>query len=79
MLGDRTGSRVIDEVTGERPKVINWGHHASSRLHNLPAGPERLEKLMLLLDNVSKQTGLKLEPARRNVPVWVMTEVKPEA
>jgi hypothetical protein len=79
MLGDRTGSRVVDEVQGDRPRMITWGHHNSSRLQNLPAGPERLEKLMLLLDNVSKQTGLELEPARRNVPVWVMTEVKPEA
>jgi uncharacterized protein (TIGR03435 family) len=79
MLGDRVGSRVVDEVQGERPKMLSWGHHSSSRLHNLPAGPDRLEKLMLLLDNVSKQTGLKLEPARRNVPVSVMTEVKPEA
>jgi hypothetical protein len=78
-LGDRTGSRIIDEVQGERPKMINWGHHRSSRVTDLPAGPERLEKLMLLLDNVSKQTGLKLEPVKRNTPVWVMTEVKPEA
>jgi len=78
-LGDRTGSRVVDETKGERPKMINWGHHRSSRLSSLPAGPERLEKLKLLLDNVSKQTGLKLEPAKRNTPVWVMTEVKPEA
>ena len=79
MLGDRTGSRVVDEVEGERPKMFTWGHHNSSRLHNQPAGPERLEKLMKLLDVVSKQTGLTLEPARRNVPVWVLVEVKPEA
>jgi len=79
MLGDRTGSRVVDEVQGERPKMITWGHHRDSRLSNVPAGPERLEKLMKLLGNVSKQTGLTLEPARRNVPVWVLVEVKPEA
>jgi hypothetical protein len=78
-LGDRTGSRVVDETRGERPTMINWGHHRSSRLTNVAPGPERVEKLKLLLDNVSKQTGLKLEPARRNTPVWVMTEVKPEA
>jgi len=79
MLGDRIGSRVVDEVRGERPKMITWGHHRDSRLGNVPEGPDRLEKLMKLLGNVSRQTGLTLEPARRNVPVWVMIEVKPEA
>ena len=79
MLGDRVGSSVVDEVEGERPGMIAWGHHHSSRLSRDAAGPERLEKLMKLLDTVSKQTGLTLEPARRNVPVWVLVEVKPEA
>jgi hypothetical protein len=78
-LGDRTGIRVVDEVQGDRPTIISWGHHRSSRLTDLPAGPERQEKLMQLLDTVSKQTGLKLQPAMRNTPVWVMTEVQPEA
>ena len=79
MLGDRVGSVVIDEVEGERPATFGWGHHRSSRLRGMNPGPERLEKLVKLLDVVSKQTGLTLEPARRNVPVWVLTEVKPEA
>ena len=79
MLGDRVGSAVIDEVEGGRPDMIQWGHHHSSRLTGEAAGPGRLEKLMKLLDAVSKQTGLTLEPARRNVPVWVLVEVKPEA
>ena len=79
MLGDRTGNRVVDEVKGERPKTLSWGHHRSSRLHNLPPGRERTEQLNKLLDNVTKQTGLTLEPARRNTPVWVLIEVKPEA
>lgn len=79
MLGDRVGSKVVDEVEGERPTMFTWGHHQSSRLHNMKPGPERLEKLMKLLDVVSKQTGLTLEPARRNVPVWVLLEGAPEA
>jgi len=78
-LGSRVGSRIVDEVTGPRPQMITWGHHASSRLYNMPPGPERLEKLTQLLDVVSKQTGLTLETARRKVPVWVLFEVKPEA
>jgi hypothetical protein len=79
MLGSRVGSRIVDEVKGPRPEMITWGHHASSRLYNMPPGPERLEKLTQLLDAVSKQTGLTLETARRKVPVWVLFEVKPEA
>ena len=79
MLGSRVGSPVVDEVAGDRPRMFTWGHHNSSRLHNLPVGPERLEKLASLLDVVSKQTGLTLELARRKVPVWVLIEVKPEA
>jgi hypothetical protein len=70
---------VVDEVEGERPKMISWDHHQSSRLHHMPAGPERMEKLVQVLDVVSKQTGLTLELARRKVPVWVLVEVKPEA
>ena len=79
MLGSRVGSGVVEEVEGPRPQMLSWGHHSSSRLHNQPPGPERLEKLVKLLDLVSKQTGLTLELARRKVPVWVLFEVKPEA
>jgi hypothetical protein len=78
MLGSRVGSKVVDEVEGDRPKMISWGHHQSSRLHHMPAGPERMEKVMQVLDVVSKQTGLTLELARRKVPVWVLIDVKPE-
>jgi hypothetical protein len=79
MVGSRVGSVMIDEVEGPRPEPFGWGHHNSSRLHNMPPGPERMEKLVTLLDVRSKQTGLTFELARRNVPVWVMIEVKPEA
>ena len=79
MLGSRVGSAVISEVEGPKPGNFNWTHHNSSRLHNLPEGPDRMEKLVSLLDVVSKQTGLTFELARRKVPVWVLFEVKPEA
>lgn len=79
MLGSRVGSLVVDEVEGPRPETFGWGHHNSSRLHNVAAGPERMEKLVTLFDVLTRQTGLTFELARRNVPVWVMIEVKPEA
>ena len=59
------------------PAVGKWA--VDARLTNVGDGPERMEKLTKLLDVVSKQTGLKLELARRKVPVWVIVEVKPEA
>jgi hypothetical protein len=73
-LGTRVRNRVIDETDGPLPANFQWEHQQSSYLSRDPAGPERDAKLRALLDNVSKQTGLTFETARRKVPVWFLTE-----
>ena len=73
-LGTRVKSRVIDETNGPKPAPFQWEHQSSAYLSREQPGPERDRTLRSLLDNVEKQTGLKLETARRKVPVWLVTE-----
>lgn len=74
-LGTRVKQQVIDETEGPPPpEQFSWLHQRSSYLHREQPGPERDAKLRALLENVTKQTGLKFENARRKVPVWFVTE-----
>ena len=77
-LAGYAGQAVVDETTGARPKELTWVLQNSAYLANKPAGPGRERIRQELLDNVSKQTGLKLQVTRRKVPVWVAVE-GPEA
>jgi hypothetical protein len=73
-LGDRAGMQVVDEVEEPRPKMISWRYNSSSNykeLAGLSDGAKKTEKLQKFLDNVSKQTSLKLTIEQRKVPVWV--------
>jgi hypothetical protein len=73
-LGDRAGMQVIDEVEEPRPQMISWRYNSSSNfkeLAGIPDGAKRTEEIKKLLDNVTKQTNLKLTIEQRKVPVWV--------
>jgi len=68
------GQAVVDETTGARPKEFTWVAQTSAYLADKPAGPGRERSRQELLGNVSKQTGMRFQVARRKVPVWVVVE-----
>jgi hypothetical protein len=73
-LGDRAGMQVIDEVDEPQPKMISWRYNSSSNFKELAGLPDRLkrdEKIKKLLENISKQTDLKLTIENRKETVWV--------
>jgi hypothetical protein len=74
MLGSRIGMQISDEVIGERPKQLQWGHHSSTnyrQLAGLPEGKEREEKTDELLKLVTQQTEIQFKKELRMVNVWV--------
>jgi hypothetical protein len=73
-LGRCVGKPFVDETEGPRPADIKWVPQISAEVARQDPGPMREENLRTLLDNVSLQTGLKFEPARRKVPAWVAVE-----
>jgi RNA polymerase sigma factor (sigma-70 family) len=70
-LGSRVGLPVSNEVTGERPQMISWGHHQSSRLYQQPPGAQKEAAVRKLLDGLAPQTGLQFKIEQRQVQVWV--------
>ncbi len=68
--------QVIDETQGDRDVKVNYGWHMSGYIHRITDEKERAAKLRMVLDNVSRQTGLTFSIERRTVSVWLVTEAK---
>ena len=79
MLGSRVGMQVIDEVIGDKPARLTWGHHSSTnlaQLAGLPDGPQRDERIAKLLEIVSQQTEIHFKQELRMLPTWVAEPVE---
>ena len=74
-LGEVNFNRqVFDETQGDRDIEVNYGWHQSGYVRLIADEKEKAEKLQMVLDNVSRQTGLTFRIERRMVPTWVVTE-----
>jgi len=62
--------QVVDETQGDHEIAVNFGWHMSGYVHRIADEKERSLKLRLVLDNVSRQTGLTFSVERRIVTVW---------
>jgi beta-lactamase regulating signal transducer with metallopeptidase domain len=73
-LGDRVGIRVIDQTEPGRPGQIFFLRDSSSDLAHIKSLADKSAKLKMLLDNVSRQTGLQFKVEPRTVQKWFVTE-----
>ena len=69
--------QVVDETEGDRDVEINYGWHMSGYVRKITDEKERAQKLRLVLDNVSRQTGLTFTVERRWITVWRIIEDGP--
>jgi hypothetical protein len=69
--------QVIDETQGDQEVKVNYGWHMSGYIRNITDEKERAIKLRMVLDNVSRQTGLEFTVERRWITVWLITGDKP--
>jgi len=74
-LGDiPLSQQVLNETDSPQDIKVNWGWHYSGYLRKVADGVEKQEKLRMLLDHLSQQTGLVFKQERRNVKVWTVSE-----
>jgi hypothetical protein len=70
-LGEVNFNRhVLNETHGDREVEIRYGWHKSGYLRLIKDENERARKLRMVLDNVSRQTGLDFSIEQRTVTVW---------
>jgi len=74
-LGDiPLNEQVINESTGSEDIRVYYGWHYSGYLRKLTDETEKMEKLEMLLGNLSRQTGLTFSRQRRIVEKWFISE-----
>ena len=65
---------VLNETDSPGDIRVNWGWHYSGYLKKVANNAEKQEKLAMLFDHLSHQTGLTFRKARRKVSIWTVTE-----
>lgn len=75
-LGDLVGIPVIDETNVDEEIHMSFGHHQSSYLRKVKDEAEKMTKLEMLLENLTKQTELKFAIEQQPAEVWFVTEKK---
>jgi hypothetical protein len=74
-LGEINFNRqVLNETQGDREIEVRYGWHKSGYIRSITDEQEKAEKLQMVLDNVSRQTGLTFSLERRVVLTWFITE-----
>lgn len=73
-IGNQVGMLVIDKTEPSEEMRIPYYHHRSSYLRRVKDKTEKAEKLRMMLDNLTKQTGLQFEISLQPVEVWLVTE-----
>jgi prepilin-type processing-associated H-X9-DG protein len=75
-VGNRIKMNIIDN-TESKETVISWRDHDSSSIGNLDHNNQTYNtQLDMLLNNLSKQTGLTFERTKTDVEKWRITENK---
>lgn len=71
ILGDVVlNQHVLDETQGDRDVEVSYGCHRSGYVRSIADQEERGRKLRMVLENLSRQTGLSFSIEQRTVPVW---------
>jgi len=74
-LGDiPLNQQVINETENSGDIEVRYGWHYSGYIRKIAVGRKRMEKLQMLFDNLSRQTGLKFKQEQRKVSVWIVKE-----
>lgn len=74
-LGDiPLNQQVINETENSGDIEVRYGWHYSGYIRKIAVGRKRMEKLKMLLDNLSRQTGLKFKQEQRKVSIWIVKE-----
>ncbi len=67
-LEERVGRRIFDEVDEPKPKQVIWNEQDFFPIASESSEVENPFK------SIERRTGLKFEPARKLIPVWVVYE-----
>jgi hypothetical protein len=66
--------QVVDETQSDREIQVSYGWHKSGYVRLIADEKERAQKRQMVLDNVSRQTGLTFRIEHRMVCTWIVTE-----
>ncbi len=77
-IGNRVNMPVIDQTEPSGQVIIPYRHYDSAYLSRIDDPAEKSEKLIQLLDNISRQTNLRFIVERRPVEMWFVTEENEE-
>ncbi len=69
--------QVIDETKSDPDVEVHYGWHMSGYVRTITDENERAVRLQMVLDNVSRQTGLSFSIEQREVIVWRVVEENP--
>ena len=76
-LGDRGNRRIINDAEAPVQLQLSWRDHLATHVTDLRADTQTgNEKWKAVLDNLTKQTGLQFQYARRQVLVWKVSKEK---
>jgi thiol-disulfide isomerase/thioredoxin len=64
------GMQVLNHVEAPPKGILAWGWHGSGIIRNLKVAGEKDRKLHLLIENLTRQTGLQFEVRRESVEIW---------
>lgn len=74
VIGDRVGMPIVDHAVPCDNLNLSYSTLHSSYLQRVTDPIEKRERIRILLDNVSKQTGLTFQFKRQKVDVWFLKE-----
>jgi hypothetical protein len=77
-VGNHVGMPVVDQTEPAGPVQIGYGHHSSSYLAQIKDPAEKVARLKILLESLSKQTSLQFQVERRPADKWFVVEDKAE-
>ncbi|MBN2313149.1 MAG: hypothetical protein JXM79_04425, partial [Sedimentisphaerales bacterium] len=74
VIGDRIEMPMVDKTESYENLDLTYGTLNSSDLRRITNPVEKRNRIKILLDNVSAQTGLTFEFKRQNVAIWFLVD-----
>jgi hypothetical protein len=73
-IGNIANYPILDQTTTTEKIVIPYDYYRSAYLRNIENPSEKSEKLLQLLDNISRQTNLQFKVEKRAIEKWFVVE-----
>ena len=73
-IGVQVNMSVIDQSGPPGKRMIRFSYHRSKSLRGIEDPAEKEEKVLQLLDNISRQTNLQFRLAQHPVEKWFVIE-----